>query len=71
MTENILQKYNKWIKSKFITKYEKNKLEELNKEEIRDSFFKYLEFGTGGMKGIRQESAIQSMLCLKTRKCLL
>ena len=52
MTENILQKYNKWIKSKFITKYEKNKLEELNKEEIRDSFFKYLEFGTGGMRGI-------------------
>ncbi|WP_303189579.1 phospho-sugar mutase [Fusobacterium ulcerans] len=52
MTENILQKYNRWIKSKFITEYEKNKLEELNKEEIRDSFFKYLEFGTGGMRGI-------------------
>lgn len=52
MTENLLQKYKKWISSKFITKDEKNKLEKLNKEEIRDSFFKYLEFGTGGMRGI-------------------
>ena len=52
MTENLLQKYKKWISSKFITKDEKNKLEKLNKEEIRDSFYKYLEFGTGGMRGI-------------------
>ncbi|WP_373078850.1 phospho-sugar mutase [Fusobacterium varium] len=52
MTENILQKYNRWIKSKFITEYEKNKLEKLTEEEIKDSFFKYLEFGTGGMRGI-------------------
>ncbi|HBJ79914.1 MULTISPECIES: phospho-sugar mutase [Fusobacterium] len=48
----MIKQYNKWIKSEFITKYEKNKLEELNKEEIKDSFFKYLEFGTGGMRGI-------------------
>ncbi|MCI6033929.1 phospho-sugar mutase [Fusobacterium varium] len=52
MKESILQKYNKWIKSKFITEKEKIKLEKLNKEEIRDSFYKYLEFGTGGMRGI-------------------
>lgn len=52
MTENILQKYNRWIKSKFITEYEKNKLEKLNKKEIEDRFYKYLEFGTGGMRGI-------------------
>lgn len=52
MTENILQKYNRWIKSKFITEYEKNKLEKLTEEEIKDSFHKYLEFGTGGMRGI-------------------
>ena len=52
MTENILQKHNRWIKSKFITEKEKIRLEKLNKEEIRDSFYKYLEFGTGGMRGI-------------------
>ena len=51
MTENILQKHNRWIKSKFITEKEKIRLEKLNKEEIRDSFYKYLEFGTGGMRG--------------------
>ena len=44
MTENILQKYNRWIKSKFITEYEKNKVEKLTEEEIKDSFHKYLEF---------------------------
>ena len=52
MTENLLQKYKKWISSKFITEKEKIRLEKLNKEEIRDSFYKYLEFGTGGMRGI-------------------
>ena len=52
MTENILQKHNRWIKSKFITEKEKIRLEKLNKEEIRDSFHKYLEFGTGGMREI-------------------
>ncbi|WP_130890872.1 phospho-sugar mutase [Fusobacterium ulcerans] len=42
----------KWINSNFITKDEKNKLEKLTEEEIKDSFYKYLEFGTGGMRGI-------------------
>lgn len=51
MTENILQKYNKWTNLTVIEE-EKNKLEKLTEEEIRDSFFKYLEFGTGGMRGI-------------------
>lgn len=45
-------KYGKWINSKFIAEYEKNKLKKLNKEEIKDNFYKYLEFGTGGMRGI-------------------
>ena len=44
--------FEEWLISKFITEYEKNKLEKLNKEEIKDSFYKYLEFGTGGMRGI-------------------
>lgn len=48
----MTKKFKEWLVSKFITKYEKNKLEKLTKEEIKDSFFKYLEFGTGGMRGI-------------------
>ncbi|MFV0579771.1 MAG: phospho-sugar mutase [Fusobacterium ulcerans] len=47
----IQKKYNKWI-NLTVTEEEKNKLEKLNKEEIKDSFFKYLEFGTGGMRGV-------------------
>ena len=52
MTENILQKHNRWIKSKFITKNEKIEIKNLNEEGVKDSFYKYLEFGTGGMRGI-------------------
>lgn len=52
MTENILQKYRKWINSRFINENEKIKIENLKEEEIKDSFYKYLEFGTGGMRGI-------------------
>lgn len=52
MTENLLQKYRKWINSRFINENEKIKIENLKEEEIKDSFYKYLEFGTGGMRGI-------------------
>jgi phosphoglucomutase len=45
-------KYSKWINSKFISENEKIKIENLQEEEIKDSFYKYLEFGTGGMRGI-------------------
>ncbi len=52
MVENILQKYNKWAKIEFITINEKLEVKELKDEEIKDSFYRYLEFGTGGMRGI-------------------
>ncbi|AVQ29657.1 phosphoglucomutase [Fusobacterium ulcerans] len=48
----MLQKYNKWAKIEFITINEKLEVKELKDEEIKDSFYKYLEFGTGGMRGI-------------------
>lgn len=38
--------YMKWNKKKYI------KLEKVSKLEIKEKFFKYLEFGTGGMRGI-------------------
>lgn len=48
----MIKQYNKWVKTEFITINEKIKIENLKEEEIKDSFYKYLEFGTGGMRGI-------------------
>lgn len=48
----MIKQYNKWAKTEFITKNEKIKIENLKEEEIKDSFYRYLEFGTGGMRGI-------------------
>ena len=48
----IEQKYKKWLNSRYINKYEKTEIRELTKEEQKESFHKYLEFGTGGMRGI-------------------
>ena len=48
----MIKQYNNWIHSKFITKNEKIEIKSLNKEGVKDSFYKNLEFGTGGMRGI-------------------
>ena len=48
----IEQKYKKWLNSRYINKYEKTEIRELTQEEQKESFYKYLEFGTGGMRGI-------------------
>ncbi|MCB8566639.1 phospho-sugar mutase [Fusobacterium ulcerans] len=48
----IEQKYKKCLNSRYINKYEKTEIRELTKEEQKESFHKYLEFGTGGMRGI-------------------
>ena len=48
----IEQKYKKWLNSRYINKYEKTEIRELTKEKQKESFHKYLEFGTGGMRGI-------------------
>ncbi|MHD0321143.1 phospho-sugar mutase [Fusobacterium varium] len=45
--EEIIKNYEKWKNNKEI-----NKLNSLSENEIKDCFFKYLEFGTGGMRGI-------------------
>ena len=47
-----LMKYDEWTTLKCIKKYEKIEIKKLTEEEIKDSFYKYLEFGTGGMRGI-------------------
>ncbi|OFI05780.1 phosphoglucomutase [Clostridium acetireducens DSM 10703] len=50
---NYLQKYNLWVDSDLIdssTKEELKRIEDL--EEIEDRFYKDLEFGTGGLRGV-------------------
>lgn len=48
-----LDGYNSWIKSAFIDKTTKEELKALKDEkEIEDRFYKDLEFGTGGLRGI-------------------
>lgn len=48
-----IEKYNKWLESQLIddkTKYELKKIND--KKELEDRFYKELEFGTGGLRGI-------------------
>ena len=51
---DILSKANQWLTEIFDTNTQ-NEIKELiahNPEELEDSFYKNLEFGTGGMRGI-------------------
>lgn len=49
-----LDRYNEWLNSPYIDDDIKDELREIseNKEEIKDRFYKDLEFGTGGMRGV-------------------
>ena len=65
--------YNKWIKSDKLTVAEKKILKNLSEKEIEDSFYKDLEFGTGGLRGIMGLGTNRmniSTLCAKQRKVL-
>ena len=44
--------YENWLKSEELTASEKKFLKGLSNEEIEDRFYKDLEFGTGGLRGI-------------------
>ena len=49
---NYKDMYNEWLDSDYFDEEFKNELKGLNDEiEIEDRFYKYLEFGTGGMRG--------------------
>lgn len=51
---NYKIKYENWRKAKWLDKKDKNILENLiDEKEIEDRFYKDLEFGTGGMRGVR------------------
>ena len=51
---DYLRKYNEWLQSEEIDEETKEDLRKIegNEEEIKDSFYKELEFGTAGLRGI-------------------
>jgi len=52
MNKIILEKYNEWLNSDFISEEDRKILEDMTDEEIEDAFSKDLEFGTAGIRGI-------------------
>jgi phosphoglucomutase len=50
---NYLEKYNFWLENEYFDEQAKAELRALtgNEEEIKDRFYKNLEFGTGGLRG--------------------
>lgn len=44
--------YEKWLNSTLVDDKTKEQLKKMTAEEIRDCFYRNLEFGTGGMRGI-------------------
>jgi len=54
--ENVIPQVNKWLDSSFIDEQSKTTIKSLlnkeDKKELIDSFYRNLEFGTGGLRGI-------------------
>lgn len=46
------EKYQKWLSSHAVDESLKQELKEMTQEQIHEAFYKDLEFGTGGMRGI-------------------
>lgn len=49
---NYKEKYKLWLESESLTEEEKNQLKNLDEKEIKELFYKDLEFGTAGIRGI-------------------
>ena len=51
---NYLERYNQWLNDPAISKKDKEELESIkgNEKEIEDRFYKDLEFGTAGLRGV-------------------
>ena len=47
-----LEQYNHWMKQDNLESYLKESLEKMTESEIEDAFYRNLEFGTGGMRGV-------------------
>ncbi len=46
------ENYEKWLNSDFLNENEREELKNLSEAEIKDRFYKDLEFGTAGLRGI-------------------
>ena len=49
---NYMSEYNKWLESDVIDDQTRCELESLADSEIEDRFYRDLEFGTGGLRGV-------------------
>ena len=47
-----LEQYNHWMKQENLELYLKEQLENMTETEKEDAFYRNLEFGTGGMRGV-------------------
>lgn len=52
MKEDILKRYNEWLNSPKVTPEDKEILKGMNEAQLDDAFFKDIEFGTGGLRGV-------------------
>ena len=48
----VIERYNRWLNSNIVSKEDKEILKKMSQKEIDDAFFKDVEFGTAGMRGI-------------------
>ena len=46
------EKYNEWLNSDILSFEEKELLKSMSEAEIEDCFYKDMEFGTGGIRGV-------------------
>ncbi|MGB9680104.1 MAG: phospho-sugar mutase [Thermoanaerobacteraceae bacterium] len=52
MDKITIQRYQAWLDDPSISKEDKEKLKSFDESQIQDAFYKDLEFGTGGLRGI-------------------
>ena len=52
--ENYLKTYEEWLNNPAIDEKDKQELKQIegNEKEIEDRFYKELDFGTGGLRGV-------------------
>ena len=51
MKKEILERYNEWLNNEYIDDSDKEMLKNMRNEEIEDSFYDNLSFGTAGIRG--------------------
>ncbi len=52
MDKESMERYQSWLNDPAISAKDKETLKKMSQDELQDAFYKDLEFGTGGMRGI-------------------